>query len=442
MKKFILIYLFILLIFIKAADYKIIGYYPYWSIYQLPPENIKIQYITHINYAFIEKVNDNGKIIISDNIIIPSLNNIIHDNNKKILISVGGWGGLINFSNIIKKQKLRQNFINSIINFCIDYDFDGIDIDWEFPSSNSDKENLTLLIKELKSKINEEYPELLLTMAIPNGGYYGQWFDYEKLQEHIDWFNLMSYDYHGSWSSHSGHNAPLYAPSNCYDGSISQSIEYLIKQRKLSPQKLVLGVPFYGKKFNTDKLYTSFSECSGVLYRDIITYLNKGWKYNWDDISKVPYLTNTSENALITYDDSLSIAIKTKYAIDNQLNGVMIWALNQDSDNSILLSSIYNTITNNTSLKNKNIMAQKIALKIFPNPCNKFCYISLNDYKYNLLKINIYNINGQNIFSKSYSALHSNIIKINFNNDISSGIYFLKLQINNKIFHKKITLIK
>ena len=181
-------------------------------------------------------------------------------------------------------------------------DYDGVDIDWEFPSTSSDKTNLTLFISELRKELDEINTDYLLTMAISSGNWYGQWFQYDELMNYCDWFGAMTYDFHGSWTNHAGHNSPISAPSNCSDGSIETALTYLLQQRKISPSQLVLGIPFYGKQFNATGLYsTKTGNVTDLRYNNVPGYINSGWNRLWDNFSEVPYLINSDSTKLITY---------------------------------------------------------------------------------------------------------------------------------------------
>ena len=87
--------------------------------------------------------------------------------------------------------------------------YDGVDIDWEFPSSESDRKNLSIFINDLRSAMDDTGEYYLLSMAISSGSWSGQWFEYDELSKYLDWFGVMTYDYHGSWTNHAGHNSPM-----------------------------------------------------------------------------------------------------------------------------------------------------------------------------------------------------------------------------------------
>ena len=147
----------------------------------------------------------------------------IHSNNRKIILSLGGWGTAqtAGFVSSTSTFELRSQFIANIIDKMITYGYDGVDIDWEHPQSITQKNNLTKFIEELDSTLYELDPQFLVTMAVPTSNWSGQWYDFSSLRPHVDFFNAMTYDIHGSWSSNAGHNSPLYqSPPGDPDGSV------------------------------------------------------------------------------------------------------------------------------------------------------------------------------------------------------------------------------
>ena len=151
----------------------------------------------------------------------------------------------------------RQTFIFSAIPFLREHNFDGLDVDWEYPKA-SDKENFVAYIKELREAFEFEAEEtgnerLLLSAAVPvgpdnvRGGY-----DVPNVAKYLDFINLMAYDFHGKWEKQAGHNAPLFAPSSDSEWRKQLSVSFAAKMwtRLGTPKhKLVIGMPTYGRSF-------------------------------------------------------------------------------------------------------------------------------------------------------------------------------------------------
>ena len=423
----------------------VIGYYPHWLKDNLPPEEIDLENLTHIIHAFAWP-NSDGTLSTYNGMIDGNLNYQVHLSGKQILISLGGWGNSTAFSDVTGNSSLRSTFIANIISFIQQNDYDGVDIDWEYPSTLVHKENLTLFVSELRSALDMIDSGYLLTMAISSGNWYGQWFDYEKLVSICDWLGVMTYDFHGTWSSHAGHNSPISSPSNCSDGSVETALSYLRDQRYIPSNQLVLGIPFYGKVFNAPLLYESFTGVvTDLEYNEIPSLINAGWSRLWDDYSKVPYLLNNDATKLITYDDSISVALKAERAIQENLSGVMIWAIGQDLNNGRqpLLEAVGNSMR---AVSIINDISSPNTMRLYnshPNPFNSSTTVQFRIPQNSHLTLDILDINGQ-IVEKLFSGnLEKGSHSVTWNPPhISSGLYFMVLQSNKQVMTNKLLYIK
>lgn len=151
----------------------------------------------------------------------------------------------------------RQTFIFSAIPFLREHNFDGLDVDWEYPK-RADKENFVNFLKELREAFEYEAEEtknerLELSAAVPVGpdnvrdGY-----DVPSVGKWLDFINLMAYDFHGKWEKQAGHNAPLFAPSSDSEWRKQLSVSFAAQMwtRLGAPkEKLVIGMPTYGRSF-------------------------------------------------------------------------------------------------------------------------------------------------------------------------------------------------
>jgi chitinase len=224
---------------------RVVGYYPQWVQSEFPANNIDLSVVTHVNHAFAWP-NQNGDVLFYDDMLDPSINQAIHDQGRKILLSLGGWGNDVGFATVAASAELRTLFIENLINVCETYNYDGVDLDWEHPASTIDRQNLNFLVAEMDSTFNVYDPELLITMAVPISNWFGQWYDFSFLRFYVDFFNAMTYDIHGGWSDHVGHNSPLYqSPPGDPDGSCSTGISYLSNTRGIPDNQLNLGLPFW-----------------------------------------------------------------------------------------------------------------------------------------------------------------------------------------------------
>ncbi|MFA3784048.1 glycosyl hydrolase family 18 protein [Melioribacteraceae bacterium 4301-Me] len=297
-------------------------YYANYSVY--PYTAIEYNKLTHIAHAFV-KPNADGSLSMDSWFLYPELVAAAHQHGIKIVVALGGWGNSDGFSPMVANPLTRAAFVSNIIDFCLTNDYDGIDIDWEYPTA-SDRSNFVSLVKELREALNNVGLEFL-SIALPstdwNNGY-----DVKQLINYVNWFGIMTYDFYGPWEKTSGHNSPLY-PSPLQSSSTSSSVNYYL-QKGIPKNKLCIGIPFYGYDFKASELFAVHSGASAINYASVYQNLISGWDYFWDNTAKVPYLMNKSRTEVITFDDTNSIKLKSEYVYKNNLAGTIIWKIGQD----------------------------------------------------------------------------------------------------------------
>jgi GH18 family chitinase len=368
----------------------IVGYYPSWVAERnVFVKEIPANKITHINYAF-SNVSTNGECMLGDRAADvertyldaesvsgrdDSKSLAFHGNfnqlldlkakypHLKVLISVGGFSWSENFSAAAWDDASRKRFASSCIDLYMkQYKgvFDGIDIDWEFPVNGGlkpgkpeDKKNFTLLLKEIRSQLNEQEASdkhhYLLTIAAPIGPGTIRNFELDAIASTVDWINVMGYDFHGTWDNTTNFNAPLFRTSND-PADAGLNVDAAVQaylSAGVPAKKLVLGVPFYGRGWSgvedTDHgLYQPASgaapgtwEAGSYEYKDIQeNYLSKYQRY-WNSESYTPWLYDAASKTFISYDDAESLQAKAGYARDQGLAGVMIWELSQGDESLV-----------------------------------------------------------------------------------------------------------
>ena len=421
---------------------RVVGYYPDWMRNEFPPIYLDMDVLTHVIHAFAWP-DVNGNIISYDNMLNISNSGIIH---KKFLLSLGGWGQDEGFAVVSASSELRHTFINNLLDVCDEYEYDGVDIDWEFPQSVSDRNNLNLLVSEMDSMFHDHDSTLLITMAVPTSSWSGQWFDFGYLKNHIDFFNAMTYNMHGTWSSHAGHNSPLYqSPPGDPDGSCQTGINYLLLTRGVPADQINLGLPFWGIQFNASNINGSFTgSTEDIRYSEIPAMINNGWTYHWDSIAYCPYLISEDQSKLVTYDNPESIAYKCEYTMERGLGGVMIWALGYDvtTNGQELIQSIGENYLR-IEMDQEDLVPSQLSLKSYPNPFNQSCKIVVDLVDNELITINIYDILGNRVDQITNETLYAGQNTFYWNaHGRTSGVYFIKLQNSHSIQTQKIMFIK
>ena len=362
---------------------KVVGYYASWAASaQYTPLQIDGSMLTHINYAF---ANIGEDLLIKMGDPAVDLENfkdlrILKDfyPHLKTLISIGGWTWSGRFSDASLTPETRLAFVNSAITFMLKHGFDGIDLDWEYPVSGGlpensvkpeDKHNFTLLLKLFRDKLEEQGSkdghQYLLTIAGAASKVYIENTEMNIIDDYLDFINVMTYDLNGPWNTYNDFNAALYPNDRNAPGgqwSVSQGINLYLDEGVPS-EKLIMGVPFYGYKYdladktdetnnssgksdvNNDEkgVYQAFSNAEYIEYDRIEKeFLNKSnVKRFWEEQSKIPWLYDG--NVFISYDDVESLSEKVSFAREQGLGGLMIWELSNDPD-SVLLNGIYHQI--------------------------------------------------------------------------------------------------
>ena len=450
--RLLLLLLFPLLAMAQPAHgKKVVGYYAQWSIYARDFNVPKIDgsKITHLNYSFYGTTFDpahpeNTKLLCLDTYAdfehmeggIPwdaPVKGNFYDLKKlkekyphlKILISVGGWTKGQDLSPIAASPVARAALAADMANFIVTYPFiDGFDIDWEYPLSGGtdgtevingspippqkyspdDNKNLVYLLKAMRQAM----PNKLVTIAAGNNvrkvgqQYLGpsnraQYGMTEDISTYCDYITYFGYDLGGNWYDKTCYNAPLYASGNAndplYGATQSESLDELTNQFLnvvgFPANKLIMGLPFYGKKFdnvanngtnpNLPGLFVAAPryvvpgctnpqnptgtwdgpaacEKSGSIeicdlvgnpvtnphpYLDPSTMLvtptaaSAGWVRYFDNTTKVPYLYNATLKQFISYEDKQSMDLKVQYIKSRNLAGGMVWELSQDTRGSV-----------------------------------------------------------------------------------------------------------
>jgi chitinase len=274
----------------------------------------------------------------------------------KVILSLGGWGGCKTCSEVFSTDSGRKEFARSVKDLCEEYRTDGVDIDWEYPAiegypghlyTQQDKHNFTLLTETLRQTLGNKYE-----ISFAAGGftkYLTESIEWNAVMPFVDRVNIMSYDLINGYSRITGHHTPLYSTPQQIE-SINNAVRYL-DSLGVPKNKMVIGAAFYARIFDADTnvnngLYQPGKFEKSVSYKEFDRKIleDQGYTYYWDDTAQAPYMYNSSTRQLYTFDDERSMMLKTKYAIDQHLNGIMFWQLGDDNNNHDLLNAIYQAL--------------------------------------------------------------------------------------------------
>ena len=294
-------------------DYVVVAYVTSWS--RIMPDPFTM---THINYAF-GHVNNTFDGVRIDNPrrlkLIAELKEVNPD--LKVMLSVGGWGSG-RFSEMAADDQRRMSFAQDCLRVVEEFGLDGIDIDWEYPTSDAagiscspdDRENFNYLMRDLRAVLGEER---LLTLA---SSAYAEYIDFFACEKYLDFVNIMTYD----MARAPYHHAALYASENtegCCEGAVKAHVE-----AGVPIEKLVLGMPFYGRGGTTMPRFVDYKEIKA----------ENGMVEMWDDVAKAPYLADSEGNLVLGYDTPKSMKIKCDYIKEQGMLGAMYWDYAGDTE--------------------------------------------------------------------------------------------------------------
>lgn len=382
------------------GDARFVAYYIEWGIYgrNYHPADMPLEKITHVNYAF-ANIGADGRIAIGDPYaaverLYPGdtwgqpyagtynqLNNVLRAKypHIKTLISVGGWTWSARFSDVALSEDSRRIFAESCVEFIRTYNFDGVDVDWEYPVEGGlpgnttrpeDGVNYTLLLQELRSQLEVagevDGREYLLTIASPAGFDKMRHLELAALSDVLDFINIMTYDFRGAWDmTATSHHSPLYAnPADPGNAEIvekyntSWAVGEMLAEG-VAPEKLVLGIPFYSRAWGgvadpngNGGLYQPASIVppgtwddwsSGATGMNDFTEIEAmlaggGYTRYWDDVAKAPYAYNPNAHGghFVSYEDAESLGLKLDFVQGLGLGGVMIWEITADRNQTLI----------------------------------------------------------------------------------------------------------
>ena len=320
--------------------------------------NYPVEKLTHIIFSFCHLKNNELSVDnASDSLTIQKLVSLKNRNPQlKILLSLGGWGGCKSCSQVFSSESGRKEFARSTKALTEYFKSDGIDLDWEYPViegfpghaySVEDKNNFTSLVKELRKELGKK-----LEISFAAGGFTSfleQSIDWKEVIPLVDRVNLMSYDLINGNSTVTGHHTALYSTASQKE-SADNAIRYL-DSIGVPLNKIVIGAAFYARVFeNVDNvnngLYQKGKFKTGVSYRNFDSVFNsrEGFVRYWDEKAQATYYYNAEKRIFATGDDEKSIRLKTKYAREKGLNGIMFWELLGDKPKNGLVDVIFSAL--------------------------------------------------------------------------------------------------
>ncbi len=318
-----------------------------------------------LNFAF-ARVDPRHRVFLPHEATAARLRRIVelrrHNPRLKVLLSIGGWGAG-NFSEAAASPTARRRFARTAVALLQRFDLDGLDIDWEYPAHPGpgishrpeDRDTFPLLLQAVRRALDREAGRsgrhYLLTIAAADGeGARG--LDIERIVPLLDWINLMTYDFYGSQSTHTGHHAGLHRAASAAPGSrnTEQAVDEFLAAG-VPARKLHVGAAFYGK------IFTDVEPANSGLsqpYRGDVEFVawhrirneflaDAGFERHWDDTAQAAWLWDASARRMVSYEDPQALRAKVRFAKARGLGGVMYWEHDQD-DGEMLLDIVRETL--------------------------------------------------------------------------------------------------
>ncbi len=310
----------------ESSEKVVIAYVTSWSSVMPDPAHL-----THINYAFghVNSTFDGVRIDNPDRLrSMVALKDVKPE--LKVLLSIGGWGSG-RFSEMAATEEHRQSFAKDCRRVVDEFGLDGIDIDWEYPSSDmagisaspDDTENFT----KLMAAIREALPnEMLLTMASSATANY---VNFEEVTRYLDFVNIMTYDMASAPQHHSGMYRSEMSPGLTCEEAIDAHVA-----AGVPIEKLVFGFPFYGRARGALEGFSN--------YHDIVGLPTDSFTIEWDEVAQAPYVVEVATGEVVcTFDDPRSIALKCDYLTERGMRGAMYWDYAGDDAEHTLARTVW-----------------------------------------------------------------------------------------------------
>lgn len=292
--------------------------------------------------------------------------------------ALGGWTLSGDFSLAFDDAAGRESFTDSVIDTLNRYDFfNTVDFDWEYPGggglgsnavSDQDGANLALTLQLLDQKLEtfrqQTGREVEISIATAGGADKLANLNLEGIDPYVDFYNVMTYDFHGGWESQTGHQAAMTGDAGGYD--VLTAIDQF-RQAEVDLSKVVLGAPAYTRAWgdvqdgdtngyqqagDSSQAAGSF-EAGSYDVKDLLTGVENGdLQLFWDDTAKAAFVYDAVSGLWSSIETAATVAGKAAYVQEAGLGGLMFWALSNDAEgDQSLVDAAFDALLGGESLE-------------------------------------------------------------------------------------------
>ncbi|KAJ7273811.1 glycoside hydrolase superfamily [Mycena rebaudengoi] len=364
----------------KRATGKVqIAYFTNWGIYgaNFQPTDIPVSHLTHLLYSFADVDPASGAIKLTDlfadtdkhyptdswseagNNVFGCIKQLyllkLANRNLKVLLSVGGWTysqsgtRIAGHFNFVTSAESRATFVSNAVQMIEDYGFDGIDLDFEYPANAQQGQGFADLFTALRSAFDSlaakkgDTTPYQLSAAVSSGPENYANLVVAQMDAALTFWNLMAYDYAGSWLTFADNQANLFGGART--GVSTDAAVKAFVAHGATANKITMGIPLYGRAFeNTNGLGQPFSGIgpgtieAGVYSYKALPLAGAQIFENTTDVTSYSY--DAAKKELVTFDTPAIVKLKAQYTVTNNLAGSMFWELSTDKVGSESLVTV------------------------------------------------------------------------------------------------------
>ncbi len=437
-----------------------------WSSH-LPADQIDYDAVTHI-FHFSADPTRTGGVVFSD-LDAWSANEAVtqaHNAGKKIIISIGGWGSGSLFNAATNSTNI-DTFVSNLVDFIIQYGYDGIDLDWEPVERPAQFQSL---VQKLRTEMDQRKPGSLLTMAAMTDD-----LSMVPVHQYFDQINIMTYDMSGAWPGWvTWHNAPIYDggfrfPSTGDPVPSSDGAVDLLISRGIPASKIGVGLDWYGyiwkggsgtptggvteprQSYSTDPDVTA-----NVPYYEIMDTYFSQQNLRWDPQARAAYLsvdkTGSANDMFISFDNEVTTREKVAYVRNKGIGGLIIWELGGGyrpnlpaGQRDLLLQAvkeaafgISDVLTDQSQTPDGFELSQN-----YPNPFNPQTRISFRTPVEGHVTVKIFDSLGREVVTLVDAVLPAGSHSVDWDaQTFASGVYYYRLAAGGYTASKKLVLAR